>query len=182
MVVLEKTLESPLDHKEINPVNPQGNQLWIFIGRTDVEAETPILWPADAKSWIVGKDPNAGKDWRQEEEGMTEDEVIGWHHWLKGHEFEQAPGVGEGQGSLAYCSPWGHKESDMTSDWTELTTLRSCLSRLSPTRSKELQTKAWGGGGRYNRHRVPEIVNVSKANTMCYSNLNPQNTWLTFSV
>ena len=113
-VVLEKTLESPLDCKEIKPVHPKGNQSCIFIGRTDAEAETPILWPPDVKNWFIGKDPDAGKDWRQVEKGMTEDEMVGWHHWLYGHEFEQAPAVGEGQESLVCCSPWGRKESDMT--------------------------------------------------------------------
>ena len=112
-VVLEKTLESPLDCKEIKPVNLKGNQSWIFIGETDAEAEAPILWPPDAKSWLIGKDPDAGKDWGQEEKGITEDEMVGWHHRLYGHEFEQAPGVGVGQGSLMCCSPWVHKESDM---------------------------------------------------------------------
>ena len=121
-VVLEKILESPLDCKEIQPVNPEENQSWIFIGRTDVEAETPILWPPDVKNWLIKKDPDAGKDWRQEEKGTTEDEMVGWHHWLDGHEFEQVPGAGNGQGNLACCSPWGHKESDMTErlNWTEL--------------------------------------------------------------
>ena len=111
-VVLEKTLESPLDCKAIQPVHPKGNQSWIFIVRTDVEAETPVFWPPVAKNWLLGKDPDAGKDRRQEEKGMTEDEMVGWHHRLNGHEFEQAPGDGEGQGSLACCSPWGHKELD----------------------------------------------------------------------
>ena len=111
-VVLEKTLESPLDCREIKPVNPKGNQPCIFIGWTNTEA--PILWLPDAKSWLVEKDPDAGKDWSQEEKGATEDEMIGWHHWLNGHELEQTPGDGEGQGSLACCSPWGHKESDTT--------------------------------------------------------------------
>ena len=113
-VVLEKTLESPLDIKETKPVNPKGNQSWIFMGRTDTEAEAPILWPPDAKNWLIRKDPDSGKDWRWEEKGMTEDEMVGLHHWLDGYEFEQAPGVGDGQGSLMSCSPWGHKESDMT--------------------------------------------------------------------
>ena len=113
-VVLEKTLESPVDGKKFKLVNPKGNQSWIFIGRTDAEAEAPILWPPDAKDWLIGKDPDAGKDWRQEEKGMTEDEMFGWHHRLNGHEFEQVPGVGDGQGSLACCSPWGLKESDTT--------------------------------------------------------------------
>ena len=113
-VVLEKTLESPLDCKEIPPVNPKGNRSWRFIGRIDVEAEAPILWSPDLKSWLIGKDPDAGKDWGQEEKGMTEDEMVGWHHWLNGNESEQALGDGEEQRSLVYCSPWGHKESDMT--------------------------------------------------------------------
>ena len=119
-VMLEKDLESPLDCSEIKPVNPEGNQSWIFIGRTDAEAETPILWPPDAKNWLIGKDLDAGKDWRQK--GMTEDEMVGWHHWLDRHEFEQALGVGDGQGGLACCSPWGHKESDVTEwlNWIEL--------------------------------------------------------------
>ena len=111
-MVLEKTLESPLDCKEIQPVHPKGNQSWIFIGRTDVEAETPILWPPDAKNWLIGKDPDAGKDWRWEEKGTTEDEMAGWHHWLDGREAQWTPGVGDGQGGLACCIPWGHKESD----------------------------------------------------------------------
>ena len=120
-VVLEKTPESPLDCKEIQPVHPKGNQSWIFIGRTDAEAETPILWPPEAKNWLIWKDPDAGKDWRQEEKGMTEDETVGWNYWLYGHEFEQALGVGDGQGSLSCCSPWDHKESDTTErlNWTE---------------------------------------------------------------
>ena len=114
IVVLEKTLERPLDSKEIKPVNPKGNQPWIFIGRTDAEAETLILGPPDAKNWLFGKDPDAGKDWRQEEKGTTEDEMVGWHHQLDGHEFEQALGVGDGQRSLVCCSPWDRKESDTT--------------------------------------------------------------------
>ena len=120
-VVLEKTLESSLDCKEIKPVNPGGDQSWMFIGRTDAEAETPILWPPDAKNWLIWKDPDAGKDRRQEEKG-TEDEIVGWHHRLDGHEFEQALGVGEGQGCLVCCSPWGCKESYTTErlNWTEL--------------------------------------------------------------
>ena len=120
-VVLEKTLESPLDCKEIQPVHPKGNQSWIFIGRTGAEAETPILWPGDGKKWLLRKDSDAGKDWRQGK-GMTEDEMVGWHHQLDGHKFEQALGVGDGQGGLACCSPWGCKESDTTErlNWTEL--------------------------------------------------------------
>ena len=115
-VVLEKTLESPLDCKEIQPVNAKGNQPWIFIGRTDAEAEAPVLWPPDAKSWLIGKDPDARKDRRQEKKGTTEDEMVGWHHRLNGHELEQAPGYGEGQEWLACCSPWGCKEWD-TTEW-----------------------------------------------------------------
>ena len=118
-VVLEKTLESPLDCKEIQPVHPKGNQSWIFIERTDAEAETPILWPPDVKNWLTGKDPDAGKDWRQEEKGMTEDGMVGMHHWLGGHEFEQAPGVGDEQGSLVCCSPGGPKSWTRLSNWTE---------------------------------------------------------------
>ena len=108
-----KTLESPLDCKEMQSVNPKANQSWIFIGRTDVKLETPILWPPDARNWLTGKAPDAEKDWRQGK-GMTEGEMVGWHHWLDGHEFDQAPEVGDGQGSLVCYSPWGHKELDMT--------------------------------------------------------------------
>ena len=119
-VVLEKTLESPLDCKGIQPVHSIGNQSWIFIGRTGAEAETPLLWPPDVKSWLIGKDPDGGEDWRWEEKGTTEVEMIGWHHQLHGHEFEQAPGVGDGQGGLVCCSPWGCKGLDMTErlHWT----------------------------------------------------------------
>ena len=109
---VEKALESPLDTKEIKPVNPKGNQPWILIGRTDAEA--PILWPPDAKSQLTGKDPDAGKDWGQEENGVTEDEMVGLHHWLHEHEFEQTPGDSEGQVSLMCLSPWGRKELDTT--------------------------------------------------------------------
>ena len=126
-VVLEKTLESPLDFKEIKPVNPEGNKSWIFIERTDTEADAPILWPPDAKNWLIGKDPDAGKDWRWEEKGTTEDEMVGWHHQYNGHEFEQAPGVADEQGSLACCSPWGCKESETTEQGNWLTDL--CIGR-----------------------------------------------------
>ena len=112
--VQKKTLESPLDSKEIKPVNPKGNQPWIFIGRTD--AEPPILWPPDAKNLFTGKDPDAGKDRGQEEKRVTEDEIIGWHHWFNAHEFEQTLGDSEGQGSLACCSPWGHR---VRQDWLD---------------------------------------------------------------
>ena len=114
IVVLEKTLESPLDCKEIQPVHSKGNQSWVFIGRTEAEAETPILWPPHAKSWLIGKDPDAWREWRQEEKGTAEDEMAGWHHWLDGRESEWTPGVGDGQGGLACCGSWGCKESDTT--------------------------------------------------------------------
>ena len=114
-VVLEKTLESPLDCQEIQPVHLKGNQSWIFIGRTDAEAETPILCSPNAKSRLIWRDPDAGIDWRREK-GTREYEMVGWYHWLDGHELEQSPGVGNGQGGLSCCSPWGHKESDMT-EW-----------------------------------------------------------------
>ena len=122
VVVLEKTLESPLDCKEIQPVHPEGNQSWIFIGRTDAEAETPILWPSDVKNWLIWKDPGAGKDWMWEEKWRTEDEMALWHHWLNGHEFDQVLGVSDRQGGLVPCCSWGHKESDMNEqlNWTEL--------------------------------------------------------------
>ena len=113
-VALEKTFESPLDCKEIQPLHPKRDQSWVFIGRTDIETETSIIWLPDAKSWLFWKDPDARKDWGQEEKGMTEDEMVAWHHWLNGHESESTLGVGDGQGSLECCSPWGHKESDTT--------------------------------------------------------------------
>ena len=119
-VVLEKALESPLECKEIQLVNPKGNQSWIFIGRTDAEAETPILWPPDVKNWLIWKDPDARKDWRQEEKGITGDEIIGLHHWLDGHEFEQAPGVDDGQGSLCAAVHGVIKSWTWLSNWTEL--------------------------------------------------------------
>ena len=113
-VVLEKTLESLLDCKEIQLVHPKGDQSWVFIGRTDAKAETPVLWPPEAKSWLIGKDSDDGRDWGQEEKGMTEDEMVGGHHQLDGHEFEWTLGVGDGQGSLVCCSPWDRKELDTT--------------------------------------------------------------------
>ena len=121
-VVLEKTVESPLDCKEIQPVHPKGDPSWVFIGRTDVEAETPILWPPHVKSWLTWKDPDAGKEWRQEEKGTTEDEMVGWHHWLNGHEFGWTPGVGDGQGEAWHAVVHWVAELDMTVslNWTEL--------------------------------------------------------------
>ena len=120
-VVLEKILGSPLNCKEMKPVSPKGNQFWIFIGRADAEAEAPIIWPPDVKNWLIGKDLDAGKDWRREEEGTSEDEMVLWHRRLNGREFEQALGVGDGQGSLVCCSPWGLKGLDTTErlNWTE---------------------------------------------------------------
>ena len=120
---LEKTLESPLNCKEIKSVNPEGNQSWIFIGRTDAKVETPILWPPDVKSWFISKDPDAGKDWRQEEKGMTEDEMVGWHQRLNGHEFEQFLGDGEGQGSLACFSTGVAKSWTWLSNWKTMTVI-----------------------------------------------------------
>ena len=121
-VVLEKTLGSPLNCKEIQPVHPKGDQSWVFIERTDVKAETPVLLPPHVKSWLIGKDSDAERDWRQEEKGMTEDEMAGWHHSLHGCEFEWTLGAGDGQGGLACCDSWGCKESDTTErlNWTEL--------------------------------------------------------------
>ena len=120
-VMLEKTLESPLDCKDIKSVHTKRNPSWIFIGRTDAEAEAPVLWPPDAKNWLIGKDPDARKDWRQEEKGMTEDRMVWWHHQLNGHEFEQALGVGDGQGSLVCCSPQAAKSLTQLSEWTVTT-------------------------------------------------------------
>ena len=130
--MLEKTLESPLDCKEIQPVHPKGNQSWIFIGRTDAEAESPILWPPHVKNWLIGKDPDAGKDWRQEDKGTTEDETVRWDHQLDGHEFEQALGVSGGQGNLVCCSPRGCKETDTTEqlNWTFFSESEPWVNRL----------------------------------------------------
>ena len=121
-IVMLETLESPLDCKEIQPVHPKGDQSWDFFGRADVEAETLILWLPHVKIWLIGKDPDAVKDWGQEDKWATEDEMVGWHHWLNGQGFGWTPGVGDGQGGLACCSPWGRKESDTTEwlNWTEI--------------------------------------------------------------
>ena len=137
-VVLEKILESPLYSKEIKPITPKRNQSWMFIGRTDPEVETLILWPSDAKSWLIGKDPDAGQDWRREEKGTTEDEMVGGYHQLNGHEFEQVPGVGDGQGSLACCRPWGFKvRHDWVTElnWTEEEDMGKTLSDINHSRS-----------------------------------------------
>ena len=121
--MLEKTLESPLDCKKIQPIHSEGDQPWEFFGRNDAKAETPVLWPPHAKSWLIGKDSDAGRDWGQEEKGTTEDEMAGWYHWLDGHDSEWTPGVGDGQGGLACCDSWSRKESETTEhlNWTELT-------------------------------------------------------------
>ena len=119
---IQKTKIMASNPNGIQPVNPKGDQSWVFIGRTDADAETPILWPPDVKSWLIWKDPDAGKDWWQEEKGETEDEMVGWHHWLNGHEFEKIPKIVDGQGGLVYWSSWGRKELDTTEqlNWTEL--------------------------------------------------------------
>ena len=133
IVMLEKTPETPLDCKKIQPVDSEGDQYWVFFGKNDAKAETPILWPPHAKSWLIGKDPDAGRDWRQEEKGTKEDEIAGWYHQLDGHEFEWTPGVGDGPGGLACCSSWGGKESDTTEqlNWTlspgTFTSSRQCF-------------------------------------------------------
>ena len=120
-MVLEKTLQSPLDCKDIQPVHSKGDQSWVFFGRNDAKAEMPVLWPPNAKSWLIGKVSDVGRDWGEEEKGTTEDEIVEWHHWLNGREFEWTLGVGDGQGGLACCNSWGHKESDTTEwlNWTE---------------------------------------------------------------
>ena len=131
-VVLENTLESPLDGKEVQPVHTK-DQSWIFIGSSDSEVKTPILWPLNVKNWLIRKDPDSGKDWRREEKGMTEDEMAGWHHWLSAHEFEWTLGVGDGQGGLACCKSWGCKESDKTEqlNWLNIPLSICTISSLS---------------------------------------------------
>ena len=139
-----RRLLSPLDNKEIQPVHPKGDQSWVFVGRTDVEAETPVLWPPDAKSWLIlNLDPDAGKDWEQEEKGATEDEMVGWHHQHNGHGFGWTPGVGDGQGGLVCCGSWGPKESDTTEqlNWTELKTVKFIKSK-----SGMVVTRGWDRG------------------------------------
>ena len=152
-----KSREGLLDHKEIKSVNPKGNQQhWIFTGRTDAEAEALILWPPDVKSCLIGKGPDAGKDWREEEKGMTEDEMIGWHHWLNGHEFQQTLGNGRAQRSLAFWSPWGHKRL-WVSDWTVMTRRTADLCVNCPTSGNNyfiysIQVDSW-------------LLHVAKSNT-----------------
>ena len=135
-IVKARTLESPLDSKEINPINPKGNQSWIFIGRTDMKAEAPIIWPPDAKNWLTGKNHDAGKDWRQEK-GTTEDEMVGWHHQFNGHEFEQALEVGDGQGSLCAAVHGVTKSQTWLREWTELI---DPLPKLNGTANLEMST------------------------------------------
>ena len=130
-VMLEMTIESPLDCKEIQPVHPKGNQSWIYIEKTDAEAETLNLWSSDVEKWLIGKDPGAGRDWGQGEKGTTEDEMVGWHCRLDRHEFEQALGVSDGQGSLVCCSPWGHKEWNVTECWTDWLTEKSYSQKIN---------------------------------------------------
>ena len=143
-VVLEETLESPLDCKKIQLVHPKEDQSWIFTGGTDADAETPMLWLPDAKSWFIWKDLDAGKDWGQEEMGMTEDEMVGGHHWLNGHRFGWTLGVGDGQGDLGCCGSWGHRESDTTEwlNWTELiNTYLGKLLKLFKLHTPQLKSK-----------------------------------------
>ena len=166
------TLESPLDWKEIQPVHPK-DQSWIFIWRTDGAAEAPTLWPPDAKKWPIRKDPSAGKDCRQDK-GTTEDEMVGWHHWLDGHEFGQALGVGDGQGSLASWSPWGHKESDMTEwlNWTELVLLIDHVSSSLAYNSTEL---AWENLLGSSTRMLPIMVpsdHLLSTPSFCFSSLS----------
>ena len=150
--------------KEIQPVNPKGNQSWIFIGRTNAEPETTILWPPDRKNWLIGKDPDAGKDRSQEKKGTTEDEMVRWHRWLDGPEFEQAMGVGDGQRSLACCSPWGCKESDTTSDWTELNWI--CQSPLCCAvwfgENPQIPSTAWGEKRTEHTSNILTFINLLK--------------------
>ena len=143
-VVLEKTLKSPLDCKEIQPVHSKGDQPWDFFGRNYAKAETPVLWLPHAKSWLIGKDSDAGRDWGQEEKGTTEDEMDGWHHRLNGQEFEWTPGVGDGQGGLACCSSWGCKESDMTEqlNWISFT-MHLCTGSRKPPKIDVIVTKVY---------------------------------------
>ena len=159
-MVLEKTLESSLECKEIQPVHSKGDQPWVFFGRTDAKAETPILWPPHVKSWLIGKDSDAGRDWGQEEKGMTEDEITGWHHRLDGHEFEWTPGDGDGQGGLVCFDSWGLKESDTTErlKWTELNWKTVSNSSLKECFHIYLDTNIW----------IFNVLFIRKENLMLY--------------
>ena len=141
-----ETLDSLLDCKEIQPVHSKGDQSWVFFGRNDAKAETPVLWPPHAKSWLIGKDSDAGKDWRQEEKGMTGDEMAGWHHWLNGHESEWTLGVGDGQGRLACCDSWGRKESS-TIEWLNWTELNPPWSNTTDCHQSVILLKLQGNSG-----------------------------------
>ena len=142
-VIFEKTLESPLDYREIQPVHPEEDQSWVFIGWSDVEAKAPVLWPPDAESWFIGKDPDAEKDWRQEEKGTTEDEMVGWHHWLNGHWFGWTLEVGDGQGGLVCCCSWGHKESDTTEQLNRTDLADSTYQNVNETATEKFAKLIW---------------------------------------
>ena len=167
-----KNFESPLDYREIQLVHPKGNQSWIFIGKTDAKAGTPIIWPPDVKKWFIWKDPHARKDWRREEKGTTEDEMVGWHHQLDGHEFGQALGIDDGQRSLACCSPWGCKEFNMTEplNWlTDLevnltTVLKDLCNENYKTFLKEIK-ETWINGNTCNGHGLEDLL-LSKFHTI----------------
>ena len=156
-MILEKTLESPLDCNEIKPVNPKRNQSWIFIGRTDAEAESPVLWPPGVKSWLNRKDYDVGKDWRQEEKRTIEHQMAGWHHQLNGQEFEPAPGDGEGQGSLAFFSPWNHEESDMTERRNNSKSLMTVTSLFTDKAGNILVAQWWRICFQWRRHRFGKV-------------------------
>ena len=175
-VVLEKIPESPLDCKEIQPVHPKGDQSWVFIGRTDTEAETPILWPPDVKSWLIWKDPGAGKDWGQEEKGTTEDEMVGWHHRHNRHGFGWTPGVGDGQGGLACWGSWDRKESDTTErlNWTELR-----LAIVFLPRSKRL-SNSWLQSPSAVILEPPKIKSVTVSPSICHQVMGPDDMILVF--
>ena len=180
-----RLLRVPWDCKEIQPFHPKGNQSCVFIGRTDAEAETPIIWPPDAKGWLIGKDPDAGKDWEREEKGTTEDEMVGWHHRPDGHGFGWTPGVGDGQGGLACCNSWGHKVSDMTErlKWTELNRLNFYQNhRLGKSsevlfmKHRELYLLGLCGNSRhsYDKNRKPDCMDTHKYtfDWVCWSRVN----------
>ena len=169
-VVLEKTLESPLDCKEIQSVHPKVDRSWVFIGRTDAEAETPILWPPDVRSWLIWKDPDAGKDWGQEEKGTIEDEIVGWHHQLDGHGFVWTLGVGDGQGGLAWCGSRGCKESDTTEqlNWTE-------LARILFSKNLQSERMTQQAAGFYNVNNLHEHSLTVYRPLKCIVSFDPHN-------
>ena len=183
IVALKKILESPLDSKEIKPVNPKANQPWIFIGRTDAQAEASVLWPLDVKNWLTGKDPESGKDWRQGEKGTAEDKMVGW--WLSGHEFEQAPGDSEGQGSLVRCSPWIFKESDTTELLSNIDMLHQLLYgflvKCIQTRLNNIVKKAWTRmSEKLNSNRAydfSQLISLGKSQHLWDSKLSSAKQW-----